>query len=337
MPSRISATEIFKELKCGRGSTAPKYRTIAEWVSRYRYGRQSLKDDPRIGRPNTVFTKTNIDRVQTHIQNDPHATVSEMEEILCINRFTLLEIIHGPLKMRKLTSRWIPHNLTAKNRKERVEACKENLAKFESGKWRLSDVVTSDEFCFYWRQIDKKRSQASWVGENEKPRTVVKRDRYEPKSVITVFFKTTGLVHLDCLDNAYTITGTYYINNCLMPLVKNLNEQGPLSATNSIKLLNDNAKPHVKKEVLQFLDANKIARIRHPPYSPDLSPCDFWLFDYIKRNLSDHTSAESLKSEITEILRNIPESEYRKTFKKYLERMKLCIQNKGEYFEHLTK
>jgi len=64
-------------------------------------------------------------------------------------------------------------------------------------------------------------------------------------------------------------------------------------------------------------------------------PSDFWLFDYIKRQLTDHTNRKSLEKEITEILENIPKEEYQKTFNKWLERMELCIQNQGHYFEHL--
>jgi hypothetical protein len=48
-----------------------------------------------------------------------------------INRYNLGEIIHGSLGLRKLASRWIPHELTDQNRRERVEACLEKLAKFE--------------------------------------------------------------------------------------------------------------------------------------------------------------------------------------------------------------
>jgi hypothetical protein len=54
--------------------------------------------------------------------------------------------------MRKLTSRLIPHELSDQNRKERVEACQKNLAKFQEGKWRLCDVITGDESWFYLRQ-----------------------------------------------------------------------------------------------------------------------------------------------------------------------------------------
>ena len=75
--------------------------------------------------------------------------------------------------------------------------------------------------------------------------------------------------------------------------------------------------------------------IRQPPYSPDLAPLDFWLFDYIKCRLDNHNDAQSLSEQITEILEKIPKKEYLKTFEKWLERMELCINNQGDYFEHL--
>ena len=42
-------------------------------------------------------------------------------------------------------------------------------------------------------------------------------------------------------------------------------------------------------------------------------------------------------SQITEHLENIPKEKYLKIFQKYLERMQLCINNRGDYIEHLIK
>ena len=76
----------------------------------------------------------------------------------------------------------------------------------------------------------------------------------------------------------------------------------------------------------------------HPPYSPDLAPSDFWLFDYIKERLTSNPDAKSLMKQITGIVNSIPKKEENdKTFQKWLERMELCIQNNGDYFEHLIK
>lgn len=75
----------------------------------------------------------------------------------------------------------------------------------------------------------------------------------------------------------------------------------------------------------------------HPPYSPDLAPSDFWLFDYIKQRLDTQSDANSMMKAITAIVSSIPKQEYLKTFEKWIERMELCIKNKGHYFEHLIK
>jgi len=75
----------------------------------------------------------------------------------------------------------------------------------------------------------------------------------------------------------------------------------------------------------------------HPPYSPDLAPSDFWLFGYLKQQLDTYSDSESLKKAVTNIIHDISRDEFRKTFNKWIERMQLCISNKGEYFEHLMK
>jgi len=79
----------------------------------------------------------------------------------------------------------------------------------------------------------------------------------------------------------------------------------------------------------------------HQPYSPDLAPSDFWLFVYIKERLTSNPDAKSLMKQITGIVNSI--LSLKKSMKthlktqKWIERMELCIQNNGDYFEHLIK
>ena len=241
------------------------------------------------------------------------------------------------MKITKLVYRCEPHELTEQNRKDRVRMCLENLAKFEDGTWRLCDVVTGDESWFYWRQVGKKQSNKSWVAEGEKARTVVKIGRFESKNLFTIFFRTSGVVHISYLDKGKTIDHQTYIKDCLKPLVSTLKEQRPMYGTKNLKFHHDNARPHVHKDVKKYLESQNLTVMSHPPYSPDLAPCDFWLNSYIKQRLSNHSSSESLSDQITEIVSSIPESEYRKTFNKWIERMQYCVKYQGHYFEHLIK
>ena len=43
----------------------------------------------------------------------------------------------------------------------------------------------------------------------------------------------------------------------------------------------------------------------HPPYSPDLAPCDYWLNDYIKNRLTDQADEKSLAREVSKIAKKI--------------------------------
>jgi hypothetical protein len=40
-------------------------------------------------------------------------------------------------------------------------------------------------------------------------------------------------------------------------------------------------------QVTEELANLKFDRVPHPPYSPDLSPCDFWLFGILKQKIKD--------------------------------------------------
>jgi hypothetical protein len=41
------------------------------------------------------------------------------------------------------------------------------------------------------------------------------------------------------------------------------------------------------RKVTNELDNLKPDHVPHPPYSPDLNPCDFWLFGKLKQKIKD--------------------------------------------------
>ncbi len=75
----------------------------------------------------------------------------------------------------------------------------------------------------------------------------------------------------------------------------------------------------------------------HPPNSPDVAPCDFWLLDLIKENLADQKDLESLRYAVIEFMYSLSKEEYKKTSDKWIQRMHLCMDNEGDYFEYLMK
>jgi histone-lysine N-methyltransferase SETMAR len=328
-------TQIHNDLVAVYGPQAPSYATVLRWSYRSEEKKMDIEDMPRSGRPSSQITTENIEWVRSIIEADPHSTYDDIEAETLLSRGTIERIIQERLHLKKVTSRWVPHFLTYSQKQERVRICKANLEKFHSGSWRLSDIITGDETWIYFRQIGRKASNACWINKDQKPNIIVRQSKYSPKRLYSIFFKANGWVFVHALDRGQKLDRSYYIDNCLKPVVKEIRKQRPKTGTKNIKLLHDNARPHDNKEVLDYLKEQGLQLMPHPPYSPDLAPCDFWLNDYIKRHLPDQTDEESLFKSVTETLNSIPEKEYKKTFDKLLERMQMCIDNHGDYFEHL--
>jgi len=175
----------------------------------------------------------------------------------------------------------------------------------------------------------------TWCAQGEAPATVVRRSQYDHKNMFVIFFRTTGPEFIHMIEKGNSISGDYYKNNCLTPLFNNIKRKRPICGLHGIKLHHDNARPHQTNDVKTFLQEQGVMMMRHPPYSPDLAPADFRLFGYLKRQLVSYPDSKSLQRAVTDELRAIPKDEFRKTFQKWIDRMKLCITNQGEYFEHL--
>jgi [histone H3]-lysine36 N-dimethyltransferase SETMAR len=331
----IQPTDIHNELHTVFGDQAPLLRTVQRWSKSFREGREEVEDEERSGRPVTETIPENADWIRDLINNDPYLTVDEIEEQTGLSHGTVQRIISDHLQLRKITARYVPKYLTNSQKAERVRICQENLSKFEQGVWRLSDVVTGDESWFYHKQIGRKSSNAAWVARGGAPPTVVRRSRFAPRTLLSIFFKSTGPVLVHRVERGQTIDHEYYIDNCLAPVLEEIKNQRPSLGVHGIKLHHDNGKPHVHKDVISYLESEDVTIMPHPPNSPDLAPCDFWLFDLIKQNLDDQDNAESLYEAVVKFMKSLKKEEYKKTFDKWTERMKLCINNQREYFEHL--
>ncbi len=152
---------IHEELTTALGPNAPSYQTVARWAKRFREGREDVDDDPRSGRPISELTDENIELVRQVINNDPHSTYDDIIAETSLSHGTVERIIHDHLKMRKVTSRWVPSQLNDEQKQERVRLCRENLSKFRNGSWRLCDIITGDETWIHHRQIGHKPTNTS--------------------------------------------------------------------------------------------------------------------------------------------------------------------------------
>ena len=93
----------------------------------------------------------------------------------------------------------------------------------------------------------------------------------------------------------------------------------------------DNEPVHNPIHVTDYLTKIGIKTVPHPPYSPDLTPCDFWLFPKLRG--SRYKTTEERKEIVTKVIDTLTQDDFHGTFQKLLERYKKCIAAGGDYFE----
>ena len=74
-----------------------------------------------------------------------------------------------------------------------------------------------------------------------------------------------------------------------------------------------------------------IKTVRHPPYSPDLAPCDFWLFPKLRG--CRYETIEDMKEAGTKVIDTLTKEVFDGPFQKSLERYNKFIAAVGDYFE----
>ena len=74
-----------------------------------------------------------------------------------------------------------------------------------------------------------------------------------------------------------------------------------------------------------------IKTVPQPPFSPDLAPCDFWLFP--KLTGCRYETIEEMKEAVTKVIDTLIQEDFHGTSQKLLERYNTFIAARGDYFE----
>ncbi|GFU64763.1 uncharacterized protein TNCV_2128371 [Trichonephila clavipes] len=89
-------------------------------------------------------------------------------------------------------------------------------------------------------------------------------------------------------------------------------------------------RPSVSKtaeNVVRVRDLVRLDRRLTPPYSPDLSPCDFFLFPKLKNHLKGHHFGilENIQTAVTDQLKATPISEFHQCYEEWKKRLQRCV------------
>ncbi|CAH1995393.1 unnamed protein product [Acanthoscelides obtectus] len=199
----------------------------------------------------------------------------------------------------------------------RVNWCQNTLDCFNSGNSKnVYSIVSGDE---------------SWIYCEEKQTKVI-RSRSVSKKMVATFLSKASHIATIPLNEQRTVTADWYTTICLPKVITELRKINP---ERRIILHQDNASSHTAQKTKQYLTEENVELLDHPPYSPDLSPTDFFNFPKIKNRLRGQTfqSPEEAVDAFKNAVLDLPANEWNKCFENWFERRQMCINFRGVYFE----
>lgn len=151
--------------------------------------------------------------------------------------------------------------------------------------------------------------------------------------MLIAFFGVTGIVHYEFVPPGQTVNAAYYQE--VLKRLKRSVARKRRDIKDSWKLHHDNAPSHTAFIVTDYLVRVNVPVVPQPPYSPDLSPPDFFLFPRLKSALKGKRfdSIEDIQANVKAALAAIPEQAFGEAFESWKSRLQKCIDAGGAYFE----
>ncbi|UYV74922.1 hypothetical protein LAZ67_12001810 [Cordylochernes scorpioides] len=288
-----------------------------KWHKAFKEDREEVADEPRSGRPTTTRTDENVDRVFEVLHTDRRLSIQQISDTLHMSTFVAHGIVTEDLQMRRVCAKLVPKVLTQDQKELRVFRCQELLNLIQNEPDFLNSVVTGDESWMFEYDPEPKRQSCAWHTKSS-PRP--KKARMSKSRIKTMII-------------GQTVNSAFYLE--VLRRLKRRIARVRTDFKDTVKLHHDNATSHTAFIITNFLARSNTPVIPHPPYSPDLAPCDFFLFPRLKREMKGKhwETVENIQHHVTTFLRSIPVEEFQGAFQSWQTRLRKCIDAGGMYFE----
>lgn len=247
---------------------------------------------------------------------------------------TALKVLKKDLKMNKLASKFVPHRLTSAQRRTRMDLARAHLDEIKTDPNILNRIVATDESWIFTYDPRKKTADMQWLTKEEPRPTKCLRSKSQKKVMLVIFFDSCGIISMDFVEEG-TIDSEVYIH-CLRRMREAYRRKRPhFWEGRQFYLLQDNAGPHRSRDTNDYLRSVEQSLWTHPPYSPDLSPCDYWIFPIVKDKIKGHRfeNIQDVETATKRELNALPKADFARCFNNLAARYQKCLDAGGSYFE----
>jgi len=327
----ISNQIILSELQTVYKDQCPGRTTVYYWISEFKGGRQDVQQDfSKVGRPQEI-PDSKVPMCDTLIAENRRITIRNLASLLNVSYGTCAQMIKD-LGYTKVCSRFVPRLFTPDMKMRRIECAEKALELYqEYNDVFLQNIVTEDETPLSLYLPSTKRDSAQWKKRDEQtPKKLRSGTAHRRELMLSVFWDSKGIVLLDFLEKKRTMGSQYYCQ--LLEKARQLRRK---PRNTPLWLLHDNAPIHTSHQTIETLSNTGFEMIAHPPYSPDMAPSDFYLFQHLKKHLRGQKfeNADELRTFVEEFFQSKTSDFFSCAFNQLVKRWESVINANGSYIE----
>lgn len=313
----------------------PRHKQIYEWHRRFVEDGCICKRKST-GRPRT--SDENVERVRAAYERSPRKSTAKASHELNMSKTTVWRVLKNRLHLKPYKLQLL-QALRPDDHNKRFEFSTAILQDMEEDTF-AERLIFSDESTFHISGKVNRHNVRIWASEN--PRDVIQHERDSPK--VNVFCAiSVNKVYGPFFFMEKTITGTVYLDmleNWLFPQL--------LEDSNDFIFMQDGAPPHFSEVVRRYLNniipgrwigragAQDQCHRQWPPRSPDLTPCDFYLWGYIKDCVfvpPMPATLQEVRHRIVAAVNSVTTDQLRRVWQEMTYRFDICRVTNGAHIE----
>ena len=329
-----NAAEVARQFQHRYGRAPPTRQNILD-IARKFDKTGSVQDASRSGRPRSVSTEENKQRVLAAFEENPGTSAKRASLELNLSRISLLRMMKE-LGLKLYRPRLL-HDLNEDDPDRRCEFAEIFLNMVADDYSFIDRIIWTDEATFKLNGHVNRHNCVYYAVEN--PHIVVTQEMHAPGVTVWTGIWSGGIIGPFFFPE--TVTAHSYLEKLRREIVPSITRK--MDST-EIFYMQDGAPPHYAQSVRQFLDEifpdrwiGRRGPIEWPARSPDLTPTDFFLWGFIKDRVyaTKHENLEELKEAITTEIRSLPIALCQRACRSVSKRLQLSKDLEGRHFEHL--
>jgi len=282
------------------------------------------------------FANENVERVRVSLEGSPRRSTRRRSQALEISRTSMRTIIKKHLKFHphkiRIVQKILPNDIV--QRRQFSEQMLDVLLN------DLAVIITSDEAHFHLDGYVNKQNCRYWAIET--PRELHQKPLHSPKVTVWCAVSKFGIIgpyfFEDERGQTVTVTSERYVSmlqNFFIPYLEENEWDIP-----NVWFQQDGATAHtarISMNVIRETFAGRLISrngdIPWPPRSPDLSPCDFYLWGYLKSKvyIGKPRTISELKEAIQREIAAIPDIMLENVMENLKARLQECIGVEGRH------